>query len=79
MITSIVGQMLEVHRRFLLSFERGEPDWPLLDIPGAYALPAVQWRQRNLDTLSAKRRTLLISQLEAVLFAGGTATGTSAT
>lgn len=79
MITSIVQQMPDVHRRFLLSFERGEPDWPLLDIPGAHALPAVRWRQRNLDTLSAKQRTLLISQLEAVLFASGTANGTSAT
>jgi hypothetical protein len=79
MITSIVRQMPDVHQRFLLSFECGEPDWPLLDIPGAHALPAVRWRQRNLDTLSTKQRTLLISQLEAVLFASGTATGTSAT
>jgi predicted nucleotidyltransferase component of viral defense system len=79
MITSMVRQMPEVHRRFLLSFERGEPDWPLLDIPGAQALPAVRWRQRNLDTLSAKKRALLKSQLEAVLFPSGTATGTSPT
>ena len=55
MITSIVRQMPDVHRRFLLSFERGEPDWPLLDIPGAHALPSVWWRQRNLDTLSTKQ------------------------
>jgi hypothetical protein len=79
MITSMVRQMPDVHRRFLLSFERGEPDWPLLDIPGAHALPALRWRQHNLDTLSAKKRALLNSQLEAVLFPSGTATGTSPT
>jgi len=77
MITSMVGEMPDAHRRFLVSFERGEPDWPLLDIPGAHDLPAVRWRQRNLDTLPAKQRTFLVSQLERVLSASGTATGTS--
>ncbi len=67
LIESVVGQMPAPHRRFLLSFERGAPDWPLLDVPGAKDLPAVRWRQRNLDTLKAGERSKLVSQLERVL------------
>jgi predicted nucleotidyltransferase component of viral defense system len=67
LIMTIVGDMPEAHRRFLVSFERGQPDWRLLGVPGAADLPAIQWRQHNLVTLSAKRRAELVAQLEAVL------------
>jgi hypothetical protein len=55
------------HRRFLVSFERGEPDWSLLDVPGAPDLPAVKWRQHNLDKLSAAKRAALVARLQEVL------------
>jgi predicted nucleotidyltransferase component of viral defense system len=48
MIAGIVGNMPADHRRFLISIKRGEPDWALLDLPGAEALPAVRWRLENL-------------------------------
>lgn len=76
LITAIVGAMPEAHRQFLLSFKRGNPDWPLLGIPGASELPAVQWRRQNLDRLSSESRERLIGNLEAVLFAAR-ARGTS--
>src|SRR3984957_14126254 len=41
LIAEIVGKMPDTHRRFLVSFERGEPDWSLLGAPAAAALPAV--------------------------------------
>ena len=69
LIESIVGQMPDPHRRFLIAFERGEPDWPLLEVPGASGLPAVLWRQRNLDTLGAESRAKLVSKLENVFSA----------
>jgi hypothetical protein len=59
--------MPEQHRRFLLSFERGKPEWPLLELPGANDLPAVKWRQQNLDKINNAERTHLVSELEAVL------------
>lgn len=68
LITTMVGAMPQEHRRFLVSFERGAPEWRLLGVEGAAELPAVLWRQHNLDTLSAKRRGVLVKQLEAVLF-----------
>lgn len=67
LIEEIVGRMPEDHRRFLVSFERGEPTWELLGIPEAPELPAVQWRQQNLDKISAKKRGELVAQLERVL------------
>jgi predicted nucleotidyltransferase component of viral defense system len=67
LIADIVGSMPDAHRRFLVSFERGEPDWPLLDVPGAPELPAVKWRQRNLEKLSADKRAALVARLKEVL------------
>jgi hypothetical protein len=54
------------HRRFLVSFELGEPDWALLDVPGASELPAVKWRQQDLDKQSKQRRDELVEGLERV-------------
>ncbi len=67
LIADIVGNMPNAHRRFLVSFERGEPDWDLLQVPGAEKLPAVLWRQQNLDKLSRDRRDALVSRLQEVL------------
>lgn len=36
-------------------------------LPGVNKLPAVQWRQQNLDTLSKPKRAALIAELERVL------------
>lgn len=67
MIAAIVADMPEDHRRFLLSFERGEPDWKLLGLGGAQHLPAVLWRQRNLNALPVDSREQLVERLKAVL------------
>lgn len=63
----IVGQMPADHRKFLVSFEKGTPDWPLLGLDGVESLPAILWRQRNLDTLDAPRRAALVEGLREVL------------
>lgn len=67
LIETIVGRMPTNHRSFLVCFERGEPDWSLLDIPGASELPAVKWRQKNLDTLEPDKREALVARLREVL------------
>jgi predicted nucleotidyltransferase component of viral defense system len=67
LINELVGNMPTAHRRFLLSFERGKPDWSLLGLPGAAELPAVKWRQLNLDKLSTHKRAALVARLEEVL------------
>jgi predicted nucleotidyltransferase component of viral defense system len=67
LINELIGNMPTAHRRFLLSFERGKPDWSLLGLPSAVELPAVKWRQLNLDKLSAEKRAALVARLEEVL------------
>lgn len=70
LVARVIGGMPEAHRRFLVSFERGEPDWDLLGVPGAANLPAVRYRQLNLDKTSKKKRAALVEELEAVLNKG---------
>ncbi len=67
LIAEIVGKMPQSHRRFLISFEHGAPDWALLGIPGAAELPAVKWRQQNLDKLPKEKRAGLVEALEKAL------------
>ena len=67
LVDSIVTNMPQAHRQFLVSFESGAPDWMLLDVPRADRLPAVKWRQQNLAKLTRNKRIALVAQLEAVL------------
>jgi predicted nucleotidyltransferase component of viral defense system len=67
LITIIAGGMPEAYRTFLLGFKRGEPDWALLGVLRAADLPAVRWKQLNLDKLSADARTRLVDQLAEIL------------
>ena len=54
------------HRKLLMSFKRGEPDWSLLGLPDVADLPAVKWRLENLA--KAPDREAQIAKLEKVLF-----------
>jgi predicted nucleotidyltransferase component of viral defense system len=66
-IQIMVGGMPKDHRAFLMSFKRGTPEWPLLGVPEAASLPAVRWRQQNLDKLSRQKRDALLERLQEVL------------
>ena len=67
LIQNIFGNMPDDHRRLLISFERGEPDWSLLGMDHIPYLPAIRWRQLNLDKLDATKRAQLVSELEREL------------
>ena len=67
LIAEIVGNMPAAHRHFLLSFERGEPDWDMLGLPNVADLPAVRWRQLNLNKLPPKKRAALVEALAKAL------------
>lgn len=67
LIAEIAGKMPQAHKDFLMGFKRGEPDWNLLGVPDAADLPAVRWKQINLDKLPAEHRAKLVAQLEKVL------------
>ena len=67
LVAAIVGDMPESHRNFLLGFKRGTPDWSLLELPEAVGLPAVRWKQLNLDKLPKADRARMVGQLETIL------------
>lgn len=67
LIAETTGGMPENHRRFLISVKRGEPNWALLGVPGAEALPAVRWRLENLARMKAEKRAALLARLGDVL------------
>ncbi len=67
LIAAIAGDMPEAHKNFLMGFKRGEPDWLLLGVADAADLPAVKWKQLNLDRLSSEARARLVAQLGATL------------
>lgn len=67
LIALLIGGMPDRHRNFLIGFERGKPDWSLLTIPHVADLPAVRWRQQNLDKLSTDQRSALVDLLSTSL------------
>ena len=67
-IDTIIGQMPDTHRQLIVTFVKGETiDWSAAGFPDIEILPAIQWRRRNLDTLSAERRNGLADLLEKAL------------
>lgn len=66
-VEAMVGNMPEKHRRFLISFEAGEPDWSLLEVKNVRKLPAVKWRMQNLDAITKNKRIALVTKLGEVL------------
>lgn len=67
MIAALIGGMPDHHREFLMAFERGAPDWSLLKISHVADLPAIRWRQRNIDKLRPDQRAALVDLLQASL------------
>jgi predicted nucleotidyltransferase component of viral defense system len=68
LVDNIASNMSEDHRRFLVSFYRREPDWSLLGVDGLDQLPAVRWRELNLDRAGEETRADMIRKLEEVLW-----------
>jgi predicted nucleotidyltransferase component of viral defense system len=66
-IAEAVGKMPDAHRKFLIAFVRGKPDWTSIGLPEAANLPAVKWRQQNLDKLTPEKRAAEVADLEKVL------------
>jgi len=64
----LLTNMTEDRKQFLLSFYRREPEWEVLGIEGADQLPAVRWREINLDRAGEETRTAIVANLEQVLW-----------
>jgi hypothetical protein len=67
LVDKIVGEMPVGHREFLVDFKAGTPDWDKLGVPGAPELPAVKWKQLNLDKLQPDARKTATARLARLL------------
>jgi predicted nucleotidyltransferase component of viral defense system len=54
-------------KHFLLAFKRGDPDWNRSGFPGIEDLPALRWKQRNLERMGLAKRRQAVSRLEGLL------------
>jgi hypothetical protein len=59
-------------KRFLLSAQRGEPDWPLLGLDNIEHLPAIKWKMLNVTRMSPELFAEELATLEEVLEKIGT-------
>jgi len=67
LVESLIGAMPISHREFLVGFKKGAPDWDKLGLVGAEDLPAVRFKQQNLDKLSDDTRASLTERLATIL------------
>ncbi len=67
LIANVIGNMPENHKAFLRSFYYRKPDWKLLGIDGVEHLPAVRWRELNLDKAGEGTCEELLRKLEKVI------------
>lgn len=67
LVTQLLEGMPPAHRQFLVSFFRGEPDWALIGEEGVEDLPAVRWRQINLERAGRDTRSEIVRELEDLL------------
>ena len=70
LIEVLIGGMPQTHREFLVGFKKGEPDWEKLGVAGAAELPAVRFKQINLDKLKKDVRAQLVTNLAEKLGVG---------
>lgn len=67
LVDLIHSSLTEQERQFLLTFKRCSPDWALLGLQGIEHLPAVRWKLRNLNKMSAANHIRAMNELERIL------------
>ena len=67
LVKGLIGGMPATHREFLVGFKKGTPDWDKLGLPAAAELPAVRFKQLNLDKLPGGVRGKLVRDLAEFL------------
>lgn len=67
LVSQIKRQLTENERKFLLSVKLGEPDWPLLKIPGIENLPAIRWKIANIRKMDSAKHKKAVAKLKVAL------------
>lgn len=67
LINDIRNNMPAHHKRFLFSFYNRTPAWDLLGVTGVANLPAIRWRELNLDKSGKGTKEALLDKLKEVI------------
>jgi len=70
LINTIQQRLTEKDKNFLLSFEKGEPDWKLFPNPILKDLPAIRWKLLNIEKLkniNPKKQEQMVDALKKTL------------
>ncbi len=70
LLTRLHQRLTDKHRRFLLSFKQGNPEWELLRFGDLAELPAIRWKLQNLAKMDPIKRRQALDKLERVLTHG---------
>ena len=60
----VLAVLNDAHREFLLGFKNGNPNWNLLPFNNIQKLPAVRWKQQNLEKMDGIKRGQAIEKLQ---------------
>lgn len=63
LVAVINSSLTQQERDFLLSFKNRDPDWALLGLSGIENLPAVRWKQHNLEKMNPQKHTQAYTRL----------------
>ncbi len=68
LIADVTGNMPDHHKEFLIFFYGRKPNWQLLGLEGVSELPAVKWRELNLDRAGEGAREELVRKLKNAVY-----------
>lgn len=67
LVKALHANLTEHDKAFLLGFKAGKPEWDHLGMTHIRNLPAIRWKQRNLEQMDKKKRQRAVDTLKAVL------------
>jgi predicted nucleotidyltransferase component of viral defense system len=67
LISTIITELTDNEREFLLSVKKGEPQFSLLPFNNLDKLPALKWKVINIQKMSVDKAGLMLTKLKAVL------------
>lgn len=67
LIATLKRDLTQDERVFLVSLKEGKPQWDRVGLNGIEKLPAVQWKLKNIQKMSGKKRAEYLEKLKRIL------------
>lgn len=67
LIQTILNDLTDDERQFLMSFKQGEPDWSLVSLANIDKLPAILWKLENIKKIPQEKKLSYQDKLKQIL------------